>query len=68
MISGGDLGQHLSARFSSRFRIRRGVISCAPHPSADEMKDSVSKSEHGELVRGSYTPLVYSAHITAGVV
>ena len=42
------------------------MISCVPHPSFDEIDDSVVNSERGELVRGSDPPLVYSAHSTAG--
>ena len=64
--SGGDLGQCLLGKFTIRLWIRRGVISCAPHTSFDEINDSVVGSEHGELVRGSDLPLVYSTHTTAG--
>ena len=66
MTSRGDLGQHLLEKFSSKSSIRRGVISCAPHTSFDEINDSVVNSECGELVRGSDPPLVYSVHSTAG--
>ena len=45
---------------------RRGVISCAPHTSFDEINGSVVNSERGELVRGSDPPFVHSAHSTAG--
>ena len=57
MISSGDLGQHLLEKFSCRSWIRRSVLSCSPHNSFDEISDSVVKSEHGELVRSSNTPL-----------
>ena len=66
MISRGDLGQHLLEECSSRSRIRRGVISCSPHTSFDDINDSAVNSERGELVRGSDPPLVYSAHSAAG--
>ena len=57
MISRGHLRQHLLDESSSRSWIRRGVISCAPHTSFDEINDSVVNSERGELVRGSDPPL-----------
>ena len=63
--SRGDLDQHRPEKFSSRYWIRRGVTSCSPHTSFDEISDSVVNSERGELVRGSDPPLVYSAHSTA---
>ena len=44
-ISRGDLGQHRPEKFSSRSWIRRGVISCSPHTSFDEINDSVVNSE-----------------------
>ena len=56
----------LLEKFSSRSWIGRGVISCSPHTSFDEINDSVVNSEGGELVRSSDPPLVYSAHSTAG--
>ena len=56
-VSRGDLGQHRPEKFSSRFWIRRGAISCSPHTSLDEIHDSVVNSERGELVRGSDPPL-----------
>ena len=43
--------------------MRRGVISCAPHTSFDEINDSVVNSERGELVRGSDPPLVYKCSL-----
>ena len=46
--------------------LARGVISCVPHTSFDEINYSVVNSERGELVRGSDPPLVCSAHSTAG--
>ena len=46
--------------------MRRGVISCAPHSSFDEINQSVVKSERGALVWGYDPPLVRSAHSTAG--
>ena len=52
-------------KFSSRSWIRSGVISCAPHTSFIEINDSIVKSEHYELVRGSDPPLVYTGHTTA---
>ena len=58
-ISRGDLGQYLLEKFSSRCWIRRGVISCSPHTSFDEINHSVVNSERGELVRGSAPRLVY---------
>ena len=39
-------------KLSSRSRIGRGLISCAPHTSFDETNDSVVKSERGVLARG----------------
>ena len=57
----GNLGQHRLEKFSSRSWIRRGVIFCSPHTSLDEINDSVVNSKRGELVRGSDSPLVYSA-------
>ena len=65
-MSRGDLGQHLLQKLPSTSWIRRGVISCVPHTSFDEINDSVVNSERGELVRGSDPPLVYSAHSSAG--
>ena len=44
-VSRGDLGQYLLEKFSSRSGIRRGVISCSPHTSFDEINDSVVNSE-----------------------
>ena len=66
MISRGDFGQHLLEKSSSRSWNRRGVISCSPHISFDEINDSVVSSESVELARGSDPPLVYSGHSTAG--
>ena len=65
-ISRCGLGQYRPKKFSSRFWIRRGVISCSPYTSFDEINDSVVNSGCGKLVRGSDPPLVYSAHSTAG--
>ena len=62
----GDLGQHALEKFSRRSWIRRVVISCSPHTSFDEINDSVVNSERAEFVRGSDSPLVYSAHSAAG--
>ena len=63
---GGDLGQYLLEKFSSRYWIRSSVTSCAPHTSFEEIKDIVVKSERGEFVRGLFRPLVHSAYTTAG--
>ena len=57
---------NICLRCSSRSWIRCGEISCAPHTSSDELDDSVVKPKRGELVRGSDSPFVYSAHTTAG--
>ena len=48
--------QHRLENFSSISWIRRGVISCAPHISFDEIKDSVVKCERGELVGAPALP------------
>ena len=47
-----------------------GEIPCAQQTSFDKINDVIVKSERGEFVRISYAPLVspmvYSAHATAG--
>ena len=58
--SGGDHGQYLLAKISSKSWSKHGVISCAPHTSFDEIKDGIVKSGRGELARGTDPPLVYS--------
>ena len=67
-MSGCDLGQHRPEKFSSRYWIKRGAISCSPHTSfrRNQINDSVVNSERGKFVRGSDSPLVYNAHSTAG--
>ena len=64
-ISPGDLGHLLLEKFSSRSWKRCGVISCSPYSSFDQINYSVVKSKCAELVRGSESLLVYSAHSTA---
>ena len=63
----GNLGAtSASEKFSSRFCSRSGNISCAAHTLSDGFNDNDVKSEHGELVRGSDPPLIYSFHSTVG--
>ena len=61
-----DLDQHRLKNFSSKSWIKRGVVSCAPRTSFDEINDTVVKSKRVELVRGSDPPMVYNTHSTVG--